>query len=93
MKKINKFLKTRIKSILGTALAIILTFTFNFMPINVVSNVFQSKSSAYTSSKEASYYGLESSQSESKIKEGVATEGTSDYFNSDSNNYNILTSR
>ena len=92
MKKLKKLMKNNKKSIFGLALATILTFSFNYTPISLVTKSLSGQSAnAYSSSTTQTYYKKDSVTKESGISSGNYANGTSNYFTDSTNNYHILT--
>lgn len=92
MKKIKKFIKNNKNSFFGLVLALILTFSFNYTPISLVSKRLAGLSSnAYSSSTSQTYYKKDSVTKENGISTGNYANGTSVYFKDSTNNYHILT--
>ena len=85
MKKLFKRLKQNKKPILSFLLAIMLMFSFNYMPISVISN-YVNFSDAYKSSTSQSYYTKEN---ESYIDKGNYPASLQKFFEGSSNNFNI----
>ena len=91
MKKIKKLIKNNKNSIFGLVLALILTFSFNYTPISLVSKRLRQSTNAYSSTTSQTYYNRDSVTKENGISTGNYANGTSIYFKDSSNNYHILT--
>ncbi len=89
MNKITKTLKRNKKSILSLALAFILTLSFNYSPITLLSNWVKS-ASAYKSKTLTEYYPNTTTSSESKIGSANYPTELKEYFEKSNANFNIL---
>ena len=87
---LRKLFKKNKKSILSAALAALLTFSFNYSPISLLSSMIK-KSSAYKSSTTQTYYGNSTTENETKISGGKYPSQLSEFFKESSNNFNIET--
>ena len=91
MNKLTKKIKRNKKSIFALALASILTLSFNYSPIALVSDWMKKTASAYKSSSLQTYYANTTTSSESKVSSATFPKELEKYFEKTSNNFNILT--
>ena len=80
MNKLTKKIKRNKKSIFALALASILTLSFNYSPIALVSDWMKKTASAYKSSSLQTYYANTTTSSESKVSSANFPKELEKYF-------------